>query len=406
MAHAPEGKGGIARSLTRPLTLLPGVPRAAYATVLAWVIVATLARAWFVHRRDASYRGGTVLLAGLIAFAAIAFVEGRLAVYLEARTTTLLLTAIGWWGSGILALLCAGRLFTPDTGKSDRAVVALGILSFGIGYSFAVSWPLFENLAFPGLGVVVAVTLERPPSARVRLWRASLVLLTIASMGLAVHRKFTAPHSWGEWFEPPLYTARGPVENSILAGMQVSKPSAALYSAVAGVVSRVSRPGDAIYVYPNMPMLYAIAGRRPATYGLAHWVDVCPDFLGREDARRLLDHPPKVMVIRREPLSLVEREERLYRGGRRSSVRDVIDAVNHLMPLYERVDTFESRASARSTLRAGGRRPAVRRLEFGTDMPSRDPALRTLVCHTRSPGPWSRFWQQPTYGCSSGCNGT
>jgi hypothetical protein len=265
----------------------------------------------------------------------------------DGRITTLFLTALGWWGSVVLAALHLHSLRTPNADPVGRAHVALGVLSFGIGYCFAVSWPLFENIAFPGLAVVVAALLERPPSPFRRRWVGALMVLAVASMGFAVYRKFTSPHSWGLWVEPPIYDTRGRFEHPALAGMRISDVSSALYALVSKIAQEKTKPGDRIFVYPNMPILYAIADRRPVTFSLAHWVDICPDFLGQEDAARLRANPPKLMILRDDSILFVANEERLYRGGRRSSVRDIVKAFEDLAPLYDRVAVFESSSAER-----------------------------------------------------------
>ncbi|MBK8727237.1 MAG: hypothetical protein IPL96_14675 [Holophagaceae bacterium] len=121
----------------------------------------------------------------------------------------------------------------------------------------------------------------------------------------------------------------------ILSGVHVSPPAGELYEAVTTVVNQASKPDDTMYVFPNMPFLYALAGRKPATFGLAHWVDICPDLVGQQDAARLRARPPKIMVIRQDPLQFITGEERLYRDGRQSSVRDVYAALVALRDRYE-----------------------------------------------------------------------
>lgn len=341
MQRAPEGKGGIGRSLFRPLSLLFDVREAFSASVAAWIIIALVATVWTLHRRGMHFRRDVLLLLVLLVT-----LWSILAAFWSARFTTLFLTAVGWWGSLALAALHLRSLRKGSLDPVGRAHVAFGVLSFGIGYCFAVSWPLFENIAFPGLAVVVAAMLERPPSAFRRRWVGVLLVLAFASMGLAGYRKFTSPHSWGLWLEPPLYETRGQFEHPALAGMQISEVSSALYTLVSQIAQERTAPDDRIYVYPNMPILYAIADRRPATYSLAHWVDICPDFLGKEDAARLRANPPKLMIIRNDSMGFVENEERLYRGGQRSSVRDVVKAINDIAPLYDRVTVFHSTVAA------------------------------------------------------------
>ena len=341
MQRAPEGKGGVWRSLLRPITLLPDVGEAFNASIAAWIMIAIGAILWTLYRRGTRVRRDIILLVVLLAV-----LWNLNHSYWYGRSTTLFLTALGWWGSLVLAALHIGSLRKGSLDPDGRVHVALGILAFGIGYCFAVSWPLFENMALPGLAVVIAAMLERPPSDARGRWVTAILVLSVGSVALSEYRKFNSPHTWGLWFEPPLYTARGRFEHPALAGMRISETSSELYAAVAQVARDKTTPDDRMYVFPNMPILYAIADRRPATYALAHWVDICPDFLGREDAARLKANPPKLLIIRADSIGFVQNEERLYRGGKRSSVRDIVDALNELAPMYDRLGVFESPAAA------------------------------------------------------------
>jgi hypothetical protein len=86
-----------------------------------------------------------------------------------------------------------------------------------------------------------------------------------------------------------------------------------------------------------MPMLYAIAERRPATLSLAHWFDVCPDDVARADANRLIADPPRVIVWQVLDEELIEVCEKQFRNGNKSGQRDLIRAFDQIRPLYDLV---------------------------------------------------------------------
>jgi hypothetical protein len=339
MQRAPEGKGGVARSLLRPLSLLWSLPSAVYPTVVAWILIGILVALWIDHHRGRRDYGPIVhVTAAAVGVATLATYPGG------TRLVTLFLTALGWWGSLALAGLHLPRAVRSPN-DADRSIVALGVLSFAIGYSFAVSWPLFENMALPGLALVIAAMLERPPSLHPRRWVVAILVVAFGSVCVAWSRKATFPHSWGLWIEPAIYSPRGEVYQPVIAGMRPSKPSSDLYAAVSQVAQQFSAPNEPIYVFPNMPILYAIAERPAATYALAHWVDICPDFLGTEDGVRLKSRPPRLLIIREDPIDFVETEEMRYRGGVRSSVRDILEALEEIKPMYEKVRVFTDPAS-------------------------------------------------------------
>lgn len=341
MRKAPQGKGGVGRSLFRPLALVFELPQVELVTIAALVIVALVVTLTALNARGK--RLGSPIAWVLAPLALVLFVRAGLGGRLgDTRTLMLLATAVGWWGSLALALVHATSLRARDFDPVRRAQLALGGLSFGVGYSFAVSWPLFENMALPGLAVVLAALLERPPSPARERWRGALLALAGAFALLAGYRKAMDPWGWGLWREPPLETPRGRSDVPGLEGVSLSDPAAKLFNAVAMTAESLTRPGDRMYVYPNMPILYAIADRRPATFSPVHWVDTCTDELGAADAELLVREPPKLLVIREDPPDFVAGEERLYRGGRRSSVRDIVSALAAIKPRYEEVGRFRS----------------------------------------------------------------
>jgi hypothetical protein len=90
-----------------------------------------------------------------------------------------------------------------------------------------------------------------------------------------------------------------------------------------------------------MPLVYALAHRLPVTFGLNHWVDICPDYVAEIDADRLLKTPPAVIVIHPDMPQEIATEEMLFRDGRRSSVRDVLSALESIYPRYKVVRMFQ-----------------------------------------------------------------
>lgn len=320
---APEGKGGIGASLARPIALLDVLRAHRDVTLIA---VGVLVLCLLLPRLRA--RASAVL--GVLSIGVIAFTGSLLSNWND-RAISLFLTALGFWGCLVVAAV----------GRRERAWVGLGLLGFTAAYTCAVSWPLFENMAFPSVGIVAAFALEMTSRARRFDLRGAVTAAVIASAVLAAHRKYTAPYAWGPWVEPSLDVAR-PSKHAALAGMQTSPAAEKLYDAVVDVVRATTRPEDRIYVYPNMPILYGIAGRRPATFGFAHWVDICPDFLGVADAERLLRSPPKLMIIRRDPEKQVASDELFYRDGRASGVRTILRALEVLGPRYRVVGVYRA----------------------------------------------------------------
>jgi hypothetical protein len=214
----------------------------------------------------------------------------------------------------------------------------LAALGFGCAYSLSISWPVFEVMIFPGCAFLLALFLERPGPKR-KWFRAEIVAVLVCLVMIAVARKHTSPFDWGLWSEPPLVDSMVKSNIPELKGFVLSPQTEGFYEKTVQTILAHSTVQDRIFVYPNLPILYALTHRRPATFGLVHWVDTCPDFLAEADAHRLLRNPPKVMVIHATSLGFLRGEELTFRNGRPSGVRKIVEAIQILTPRYRLVQT-------------------------------------------------------------------
>ena len=342
MARAPAGKGGIGRSLMRPLTLVDAIQDVFLASIGAWIVIGIVAAIWRRHeqgksclRRDSCGVGGA-----------------RCRVHQDVRRiVTWTCADVVSHGAGVVGEPRAGTpaLALPTQGsarpcrsnhhRSWDALVRHRLFLHG------VLAPLRERrVSRPcpcGRGDARAAAINgaqavgrRDPDTRSPLDGAcrstgSSPIPTCGAPGSNRHSTApTAPsnthpsRACGSLSPPPTFTPGSP-------GWRENTP----------------HTDDRIYVFPNLPILYAIADRRPATFALAHWVDICPDYVGKEDAVRLRTSPPKIMILRDDPAGLVGMEEWLYRGGEASSVRDVLAALEDLKPSYDKVSVFRNSAS-------------------------------------------------------------
>ena len=246
--RAPEGKGGIARSLLRPVTLLFEVQlrEALEASVAAWLVIAIIATIWVLHRRGAHFRRDVVLLLILLC-GGLEHLRGLLVGAFHDVVPD---------GTGMVGQPGPRRAASsfPARGgdRSRRASprrAGCPVVRHRLLLCRVVAVVREHCVSRPG--VVVAAILERPPSNARTRWVASVLVLALASMYLAVDRKFESPHSWGLWYEPPLYEPRGRFVHPVLAGMRTSEISSELYAAVAQVARERTKPDDRMVRLPQ-----------------------------------------------------------------------------------------------------------------------------------------------------------
>jgi hypothetical protein len=212
----------------------------------------------------------------------------------------------------------------------------MAAVGFACAYALSISWPAFEVMIFPGAALLIALALDWGGPSRISsLVRGIAVTLLLVLVASATARKHATPYYWGRWTEPPLESSMVEPKAPELRGFVLSPWTASFFDGISEDVRANSKPEDRILVYPNMPMLYALSERFPATFATMHWVDVCPDFVADADAQQLLRSPPAVIVLHPDLPEEIATEEMLFRDGRQSGVRNVLIALESLSPRYQ-----------------------------------------------------------------------
>jgi hypothetical protein len=78
----------------------------------------------------------------------------------------------------------------------------------------------------------------------------------------------------------------------------------------------------------------------PATFSGSHNIDVVPDAFARQEAARLLLHPPAVIVYGEESDRYLIGQEMLWRNGQPSGLRAIVAAVKSLGSQYQEAARF------------------------------------------------------------------
>jgi hypothetical protein len=101
------------------------------------------------------------------------------------------------------------------------------------------------------------------------------------------------------------------------------------------LIRESTKSNDTIFTFPEMSLIYALADRRPPTWSWSHNIDVVNDRFAREEAGRLRERPPAVIVYSPPSEASLSLEELAWRQGERSGQRDLIDAVESIVHGYE-----------------------------------------------------------------------
>jgi hypothetical protein len=213
--------------------------------------------------------------------------------------------------------------------RSGRLLL-VGAAAFAVMYAHGMSYTIEEHAVAPALGLMTGIAIQSdvawPMIRTFFVYAACLVVIVSCATQRAVW-----PYQWWGWVEPPVATATAAPTDPLLRGFRLSRNTIDTYARITQLIDANSRPQDAIFTFPHIPLFYVLSGRYPTTFSLVHYWDVCPDWVARRDARELLRNPPAVIVMLN--LSAVDWQfhEQAFRGGHPSGQRDIVRAVDRLV---------------------------------------------------------------------------
>ena len=342
IAKGPSSKGGLAGSLARPIYLTWIHPQLRVAAALA-IIILGLGILVYIRGREKPHATATRWYWLAAALAVPAIIVGRILTGFPpevSRTPTLTLCYLSLSGCLLVSAALAFRLLMRRERINAHHPLLAGI-GFSSAYALSMSWPAFKIMILPGVSYLLAATLQHVPGKGLASGlRVGIILCCLIIVVTVSWRKHMLPQIWGRWVEPPI--AQSFVRSKLpeLSGFVLSPITANFFQAVTAAITAHSGSVERIFVYPNMPVFYALAKRMPTTQGLSHWVDICPDYFAHADAQRLLANPPAVMVVHPDLPRELATEEYLFRGAQPSAVHEVLAMIEFLTPRYDLVATF------------------------------------------------------------------
>jgi hypothetical protein len=254
----------------------------------------------------------------------------------KVRTPQLIVAMISLYGTAVLSLYGFWRYLKGPFNGRDAQFLLFASFSFAHSYLVGMSWAPYEPMALPGIALLLCLALSRGcgPGERWRGVAHSLVVASFVAIFFATCLKFFIPFSWTTWTDPPVFLATQSSKLASLNGMRLPADTINTVEKVTELITRNSRPEDHIFVFPYLPLFYVFSGRQPSLFAVVHWFDVAPDRLCREEARRLVEKKPRVIVYQEIGPATLQLSEKEFRGGRPSGQRELIGAIHELTKSY------------------------------------------------------------------------
>jgi hypothetical protein len=239
----------------------------------------------------------------------------------------------------LLTMLAACQLaWLLRSGMSRRTaqIILLSMLSWSVAVTLSMSWPVFEPMLIPGLGLLLAATLDGIGDR----FKWFLGLTMAAMVFLQIQGKLDLPFGFDGEDEMAVRFATDVSVQPQLRDIRLPPPTVKFLDETVKLVAARTGPGDTIFTYPEMGLLYSLTGRTPPTLAGSHNIDVVNDTFAREEAARLTRARPAVVICYQLPETALREQERMWRGGKTSGQRDIIAAVQSLVGGYHLAGTY------------------------------------------------------------------
>lgn len=208
-------------------------------------------------------------------------------------------------------------------------------VSAAIVLTNSLSAPLVEELFMPALGLVAAIAVQFG-GKRTRVFAYVTCLILIAG---EIDLKMTAPHNFEDFGAPSISHADIKSGLPQLAGFELPAQTVDFVDGTVNIIRENTKPGDTIFIYPELALFYPLSGHNPPTFAGCHNMDIMNDKFARQEAERLLAKRPAVLIYYREN-DLLKKLEKAWRAGKSSGNRLLIDACEKLACEYRLVKTY------------------------------------------------------------------
>ncbi len=210
--------------------------------------------------------------------------------------------------------------------------VFLSGVIFVLAFSVCTSGGLAESQIALGYAFVPIVILMASQYRKREIATTVLCVIMLLQSSVMFSRKVNQIYSWwglstGSYSEQ-IVTCDIPM----FKGIKVNAAYYKMYNDVYRDVIENTEPGDEIFVFPHMPVLYVATDRPRVTHTAIQWFDVSTDSAIIKDIHVINEKMPKVMVLCSVGDFVIQSHENNFRGGDESGLHKM---QNFLMDFVE-----------------------------------------------------------------------
>jgi hypothetical protein len=246
------------------------------------------------------------------------------------------------YGSAALLLSLGWSSLRGKMSWREAQLFIFAAVSASVCVMVSLSAPLYPPVMMPGLAMFLAPLID----SKRAVIRFSIMSLCMVLITGSVTYKLLRPFGFEDFDEPPASTATKASTLPQLRGCLLPPITAEFVDETVHIVQKYTTPKDTIFVYPEGAIFYWLTERRCTTFSLMHNMDTTNDELAKNESERLIKNEPAVIVYYRSRESVMKALERLWRGGRVSGNRQIMQTLDNLVQHYKLMKTFTFPASS------------------------------------------------------------
>ena len=228
------------------------------------------------------------------------------------------------------ALIFRNRLQIEDTTRHHKYLFLSGVI-FTLAFSVCTSGGLAESQTALGYAFMPIVLLSVLSFRKREVAALLLAVLMVFQTSYGFSRKVICTYSWWGLSTGVLEMQTETCDVPLLEGIKMSPAYARMYNNVYYGVTNNTEPGDEIFVFPHMPILYLATDRPRATNTVIQWFDVCTDSAIIDDIDVIKEKKPKIIVICTISDYVISSHEASFRNGEKSGLHEMQDFLEEFL---------------------------------------------------------------------------
>jgi hypothetical protein len=149
-----------------------------------------------------------------------------------------------------------------------------------------------------------------------------------------ITQKQVEPYFWHGWRSIGLGNPKLHYVYSNINGLECfifDSKTEAVYENIIDAINIYSNKNDNVYEFPHITLFNVLTKRNLGTFAVAHYFDVCPDYIAEDDGAQLFTNQPAMVIWDEIGSDNWDFHERYFRDGKPSGQRKIRDFYNDIV---------------------------------------------------------------------------